>query len=298
MLPVDRPPNLDAFGVTADDLLGRGGEAHVYALDAERVLRIYKGDNLDYLDERRAFYAGLRGHGLPFATPDILEIGSREGALYTVERRIHGRDFAQALPTLTGAARATALSSYLEVAGQIGTVRLPQHPFGELVTPDTPIRRETWGDYLRARMAAMLAGGRADLEQDVPNFTAVLGQIEDRFSLVADWPEKRLVHGDYFPGNVFIDAEHRICAVGDFGYSTVAGDPRMDLVGAVIFLEVVEGYRPADSQFLLRQLADRLGDGWEAVVEFYRLYYSIYFSGCKADDPNTYWWCVGNLRAV
>jgi hypothetical protein len=45
-------------------------------------------------------------------------------------------------------------------------------------------------------------------------------------------------------------------------------------------------------------MSERWGDALLEVVDFYRLYYSIFFSGCKSDDPMTYGWCVGNLRAA
>jgi putative membrane protein len=267
-------------------------------MDEHHVLRLYYGDNPAYLAQRQAFYGRLQRMGLPFETPHILEIGQHEDRYYSIERRMKGCDFSQVLPTLEGAARARALASYLEVAAQISAVQLPEQPFGELMMPDAPIQRESWGEYLRARMAQTLSASRADLETDVPNLAAALAAIDSRLPQVASWPEKRLVHGDYFPGNVFIDTELTICGVGDFGYSTVVGDPRMDLAGAVAFLEVTADYRPEDTAFLLRQIASRWGDEILEVIEFYRRYYAIYFSRCKHDDPTTYWWCVRNLPAI
>jgi putative membrane protein len=291
-------PVLRRFGVTPADLLGRGGESDVYALDAERVLRVYGGDDLGYLTKRQAFYAWLRSQGLPFDTPELWEVGREGEHLYALERRMRGRDFALVLPTLHGADRTRALSSYLMVAGQIGQVALPEQPFGELVTPDTPLQAATWDDYLAKRMDHILAESYTDLAEDVPDFAGVLAEIERRLAQVAHWPEKRLVHGDYFPGNVFIDDGLMVCGVGDFGYSTLAGDPRLDLAGALAFVEVVNGYRPEDSAWLRRELAAHWGVEMLAVAEGYRLYYAIYFSRCKADDPRTYWWCVGALRAL
>src|SRR5690606_20723484 len=133
-------------------------------------------------------------------------------------RRMPGRDFAQVLSTLEGIDRERALSSYLEVAGQIGAVRLPGRPFGEIITPDAPVLAETWGAYLSARMAQTLAHSRADLEADVPRLADVLDAIDRALAPLAAWQEPCLVHGDYFPGNVFIDDNLRICGVGDFGY--------------------------------------------------------------------------------
>jgi hypothetical protein len=126
---------LRSFNLTPANLLGRGGEAEVYALDTGRVLRIYKTGALErYVRERQAFYALVNKQRPPFELPLVLESGILDGRLFTIERRMRGRDFAQVLPNLTGEDRMLALASYLEVAAQIGTVRFPDLPFGELLT--------------------------------------------------------------------------------------------------------------------------------------------------------------------
>ncbi len=109
-------------------------------------------------------------------------------------------------------------------------------------------------------------------------------------------PESRYVRsmilGRHLSGSV--DA---VYAVGDFGYSTVVGDPRMDVAGAIAFLEVVEGYQAADTQLLLRHGALRPDKVSTDIIELYRLYDSLYFSHCRHDDAKTYAWCINNLRA-
>ncbi len=131
----------------------------------------------------------------------------------------------------------------------------------------------------------------------MPGVDTVLAHMQAELRVLEGFGEKRLVHGDYFPGNVFIDNDMTICGVGDFGYSTVVGDPRMDLAGAVVFLEVVTGYQPDDTPFLMQTVEERHGTGMTRWIDFYRLYYSFYFSRCKSDDSPTYDWCIRNLRA-
>jgi hypothetical protein len=97
---------------------------------------------------------------------------------------------------------------------------------------------------------------------------------------------------------VFIDDTHTVYGVGDFGYSTLVGDPRMDIAGAIVFLEVVEGYQATDTALLLQQVQRGPGRISADIIDLYRLYYSLYFSHCKHDDPTTYAWCVQNLRHV
>jgi aminoglycoside phosphotransferase (APT) family kinase protein len=289
---------LNRFDLADSDLLGTGSESRVYAMDAEHVLRIYNDDILwDYVEARHAFYARLAENDLPFAVPEVFSIGAWVGHIYTVEKRMPGQDFGKVLPTLHGAERAKALISYLDVAASLGRVRFPDKPYGELLAT-SPLQREHWRDYLEARMAQTLVTSRADLEQDVPKFDQVLASIYARLPILGDDPPKCLVHGDYFPANVFIDDQFRISGVGDFSYAVVVGDARMDLAGAVLLMGATTDYCPDDSAFLRRQIAERWGDELLEVVDFYRLYYSIFFSGCKIDDPTTYWWCVENLSAA
>lgn len=289
---------LNRFGLFESDLLGAGGESRVYAMDKDNVLRIYRDNMLwDYIEARQRFYEELKQHDLPFTVPEIYTMNSWVGHIFTVERRMPGRDFASVLPKLRGAERAKALTSYLDAAAALKDVRFPERPYGELLISDR-VQRESWREYLAARMEQVLAISRTDLEEDVPGFEDVLALIHEQLSIVDEYPAKCLVHGDYFPGNVFINDDLQISGVGDFSYATVVGDARMDLAGAVLFLETTPNYCPEDTIFLRQQVAERWGDELLSVIDFYRLYYSIFFSGCKVDDPSTYNWCAANLRAI
>lgn len=287
---------LERFNLGPADLLGRGGEAEVYALDGARVLRIYKPQvPAEYIARRHAFYERVGALRPPFELPQILEAGVAQGRSFAIERRMRGRDFAAALPALDGPDRERALASYLTVAAQIGEIALDGQPFGELLAPGAPLQRASWPQFLWDRAQQALAASRGDLEQDVPGLDAKLDALRDALRELDGFAERRLVHGDYFPGNVYIDGLS-ICGVGDFGYTSLAGDPRMDLAGAVAYMEVVDGYRPGDTAFLTRLALARHGPGLARWLEVYRVYYSLYFSTCKRDDPRTYAWCVASLR--
>ena len=136
---------------------------------------------------------------------------------------------------------------------------------------------------------------KKDLTQVVPHLDQLLERFHMGLKKLEPMTSKSLVHGDYFPGNVFIDESNTVYGVGDFGYSTLVGDPRMDLVGAIVFLELVQGYQPTDIALLLEHV-HRLGlPVDEEILELYQTYYALYFSGCKEDDPHTYAWCVKYL---
>lgn len=290
---------LNRFNVGPANLLGKGSESEVYALDDTRVIRLYRPQtDLAYIEQRLALYDLLHQQHPPFELPLVFEKGTLDDRCYTVEQRMRGRAFADVLPILTGDERNRALRSYLRVAEQVGRIRFPGRPFGEMLVSGKPLQCASWPQYLWERLQHTYRMSRADVEQDAPGVDAVLAYMQGALRLLEGFQDTCLVHGDYFPGNVFIDDQQNICGVGDFGYSTVVGDPRMDLAGAVVFLEVVDGYQPDDTAFLMQVVEERHGPGMARWIDFYRCYYSFYFSTCKADDPRTYAWCIGNLRSM
>jgi aminoglycoside phosphotransferase (APT) family kinase protein len=286
-------------GLSSADLLGKGSESQVYALDTERVLRCYHPGPLSaYHTRRQQFYQQLAACTPPFAIPVILDQGLYAGIPYTIERRMHGSDFAQRLPQLRGSARERALRSYLAIAIQIGQIAWPGEPFagyGEIIAPDLPIRHPTWAGYLAERIRQTTQHSRDDLQADGLAVDLLLHELDQRVATLGD-PPRALVHGDYFPGNVFINSDDLVYGVGDFGYSTLVGDARMDLAGAIAFIELVPGYHPSDTIFLQQVLVEQYGSALLPILAHYRFYYALYFSGCGADDPTTYAWCVQCLR--
>ena len=286
------------FWVDTSSRLGWGGESEVYALDAGRVLRVYwPGASAAYAERRRDFYVWLTEQGLPFELPLVLETGIAEDRIYEVERRMRGRVLSGVLPVLAGADRERALASYLRATEVIGGITLDDRRFGEMLVANEPLQRDTWSSFLCDRLMRSYEVGRPDLAEDVSGIEEILTRVLADLRALEPFSARRLVHGDYFPGNVYVDEDFEISGIGDFGYSTVVGDPLMDVAGAVAFLEVVNGYRPPDSIFLTRLARERHGDDVVRRLDLYRLYYSFFFSGCKADDRRTYNWGVGNLTS-
>src|SRR5215831_14269119 len=76
----DDPANarvLTTFALTPSALIGQGGEACVYALDGERVLRVHRPGPNETIVERRARLLeelAREASTLPFALPRVLEI--------------------------------------------------------------------------------------------------------------------------------------------------------------------------------------------------------------------------------
>ena len=52
--------------------------------------------------------------------------------------------------------------------------------------------------------------------------------------------QRRLAHGDYFPGNVLLDETLALTGLVDFSVFTLAGDPLYDAITAALFLEMID----------------------------------------------------------
>ncbi len=178
-------PILHHFGIPSTALLGKGSESQVYALDQARVLRIYPaGASLAALQARQSFYTQLAARHPPFVIPTVLSHGVIDEHPYTIEQRMHGHDFARVLPQLTGRDRARALTSYLGLATQIGTIEFPDAPFGEIIVPGT-LQRDTWPDFLWDRAQQTLQRSRRDVEHDVPQLDRLWRHYKPRVSSTA-----------------------------------------------------------------------------------------------------------------
>ncbi len=206
-----------------------------------------------------------------------------------------GRDFSHVLPELTGNRRLMALESYMEVAEALSRVQMTGEAYGELVT-DPPLRASRWTDFLLERTYATLTRSRPRLEADVPHLPEILAFYERQVGRLDPHPPPCLTHGDYYPANVFIGDDGLICGVGDFSYTSLVGEARMDLGGALAFIELTESYTPEDSRVCGAWVTRRYGKDIKALLHLYRLYYSFYFSYCYDSDPQAYRWVLANFH--
>ena len=266
----------------------------MYALDNERIMRLTTVPRQHYLD-RKALYDELRDLGFPYALPDLLEIGVEHGTTYTVERRIPGRSLDLASPTLAGDARTTALDAFADAAHAIGQIPFERPYFGN-VLPGDVIRTDSWPEHLVGRAAHSVARGGEQLRSDIPDIDDHLARFAAEVSHLTDVPH-RLVHGDYFPGNVMVD-ERGVTGVIDFSFWTMCGDPRADLVGAVVFLEGENPWGlPGDAEHVRARL-EVFDQTLSDVFDIYRRWYGFVFSFVFPFSTRLYRWCLGAIRSA
>ena len=218
---------LRSFEVAPDAVLGHGGEAWVYALDDDRVLRVlHAGGTESDVRRRQALVDELARSSRAFALPHLIEVGELDGRVYAVEQRLPGRSVLDALRTSEGPARARLIEVHLDAAAALGDLHLEPRPgFGELIVDDA-VSTPTWRAYLEQRAATNLARSTHD-------FGAI-----DAVALAAPFSEPAraaFVHLDAFAGNMLTDGSC-ITAVLDIGPTSVAGDRRFDPVSAAVYL--------------------------------------------------------------
>ncbi len=285
---------LRRFGATPTDRIGRGGDATVYALSDNRVLRVLHSP-ASPIGRIASFYDELAGQDPGFALPRVIEHGVIDGTAYSIDRLIPGRPLIDVLPELSGDRRHTALDSYLDAADAIATLRIERPLYGEILA-DPPMQRSTWTEFLLDRADAALAKSSGRLAADVANVDAVIATVRRHLASLDPHCERRLVHGDYFSGNVMMGDDLAVSGVLDFGTLTVMGDTAMDVVSAIIFMEVIPARDPEDATYLTARAVRARGARFVEHLRAYREYYALRLAPyAEADDPRLYAWCVRTL---
>ncbi|MGI8457639.1 MAG: PH domain-containing protein [Propionibacteriaceae bacterium] len=305
---------LAAFGLRGVPPLGGGGEAVVYPLDEHRVLRVYKAGHEsigpgrpestgqettpDIRTQLKYYYDAWAQWPIGVELPQILQIGDLplpDGSLrsWTIDRRMSGRGLTEWLMSVGPGPRRDTLTTYLDTALSLSQLPLPGPGFHRLLG-DAPgsfeslpalLDDQLWGGWQRV-------GDR--LRADLPGAEDVLHRL--RSEIAERRCEPRLVHGDYFPGNVFgsrtPDGRVVVSGVGDFSPHTLAADPMIDVAGAVVLMQQSYPEALADSHWLAGLAVERLGSDTAHWIDVYRRFYAIYFG----DDPSVYPWALAQLR--
>lgn len=290
---------LAEFGLTEASLLGEGGESLVYGIDDDHILRLPKERKPDAVDKRRlqTFLAGLSGR-LPFATPEIIEIGP--DSTYTVERRLHGRSFSEMLRTAGDDARDKAFRNYVAAIDTFGTIDLDPLPYGHILAAQ-PVTADDWRSFAVKSLGRFRANNRVTIAKEVGDPYKLFDKAANMILELPELPPKVLVHGDYFPGNVLLGPDLSIAAVIDFGAFTCAGDPLLDLAVSYLTLELIEECTADDARFVREIVLERHGPEIAPVLRFYRAYLAFSMAdpaNAAPPYPRLYGWAIAMLKLL
>jgi putative membrane protein len=228
----------------------------------------------------------------------ILDAGQLGKRFYTVDRRFSGRNFSGWLQQADTSVRRPALASFLDATLRLQQLPSPVPGFARLVGDQAPRQFGSLGEMLHNMLAGPTQASRERLQQDLPNVAEVWSRLHAELAQRVVAPA--LVHGDVCPPNAYVSMGPSgavVTGIGDFSPHTVNGDPLMDVVGAVSFLEL-ESYAEAaeDSAWLESVAVERLGPDVARWIEVYRRFYGFYFSNAHAFDPVLYGWCLRQLN--
>ena len=288
---------LAEFQLTPSAFLGEGGESLVYAIDDDHILRLRKDRTRDPVDRQRlqTFLAGLSGR-LPFATPEIIEIG----AGYTIERRLHGRPFSEMLKTAGDDARDKAFRNYVAAIDAFRAVNLDPLPYGHVLAA-SPVTADNWRSFAAKNLGRFRANNRVTIAKEVGDPYKLFDKAANMILELPELPPKVLVHGDYFPGNVLLGPDLSIAAVLDFGSFTCAGDPILDLAVSYLTLELIEECTADDARFVRELVLERHGQEIAPVLRFYRAYLAFSMANpanAAPPYPRLYGWAIAMLKLL
>ncbi len=292
---------LATFGTSRDRLLGAGGESEVFALDHDRVLRLYRRSHeapQSTSAQLRSLTDSWSGTDIGIEVPVILETGERQGRAYSIDRRFSGRSFSRWLAQASPAQRRPALLSFLDATEQIRRLPSPVPGYARLIGPRAPEQFDTLADLLHDMLAGPAERSRDQLLRDVPQVAGVWDRLHE--DIAGRTANPALVHGDVCPPNAYLSSGPDgpvVTGIGDFSPHTVNGDPLMDVAGAVIFLELEPYAAAADAAVWLEAAAvERHGPETSRWIDVYRRFYGFYFADACAYDPALYGWCLRQLR--
>lgn len=208
-------------------LVGEGGEARVFDIGGDRVLRLVRpGGQADAQQKRAELLRKISaGHtNAAFRTPRVIDICQVGGRVAVIEERLTGITLAEALKTGGSGSRHGLILSYLDAAASIGDIEVHLAFWGDIVEPPG-IRAPTYRTYLIDKLESVrpVSGPLAEL---------VMAQPE----LVPDCSTPSLVHFDIFPDNVLVEGGS-VSAIIDFGTSSKMADRRLDVWSAVAYLD-------------------------------------------------------------
>lgn len=292
---------LQKYNLSPDAWLGRGMEAEVYALDANRVLKLYPGTtSLSHLETLRRFYESLDRHQLPYELPYIYDVIAEGDTIITAERRLTGARLEDRLPGLDARQLEQVMERYLTAVCALSAVQASPSVERYLLFDSEGISQRADGDwhhFLERYLALKLAQLMPYLSRDVNGFATKIGQLQTILSQPYDG-ELCLIHGDFYPGNLLVNEPLEINALIDFGLMTMYGDALFDVATSWVFFDMYDSLKADVCGRYLEVILARLGERVQGKLYRYVLLYSILGANAYSLDctDGHYLWCVANLN--
>jgi serine/threonine protein kinase len=292
---------LQKYQISPDAWLDKGMEADVYAYGIGAVLKLYAGTtSLTHLTTLKHFYDFLERHLVPYALPRMYAVVQEGAFLVTIEQRLPGMCMSDVLASLSNQQLDQTMQRYLTAACALSAIQAPlSFDRYKLFDPDL-ISLQTNGDwhqfldrYLTLKLNEVIPYLSRDVSQlgtKVQHLRSILAQ-----PYIGDY---RLIHGDFFPGNLLINNDYQITALLDFGVLTMYGDYLFDIATSWVFFDMYDDLKANVRERYLSVILTTLGEHVQGILYHYVLLYSIL--SANTYSPNCtdghYRWCVANLN--
>lgn len=279
--------------------LAAGMEGAVYRLGDQTVAKVWRHRKRPEIMLAQRFYADVAAHGLPFATPVILEVDDVNGVTVSRERELPGVPMQARLgieDQILGEDAADCVATVLRALAGVPATdvmrRLPvldEHQSFWSGAADFP-------SALARLLHRRVVRSGPLLRANVSDFDRRYAQLLDRLAAI-DRPAPSVVHGDLLGGNILVDAALRPLSVLDFGFLTTAGDPRFD---SAVTASIMNMYGP-HAAAITAALTERFAAERDCPVDVlvvYRAAYAIATSNAFTSDGSDghFAWCVRQLN--
>jgi aminoglycoside phosphotransferase (APT) family kinase protein len=292
------------IGYADAELIGQGMESVVVRLGDGLVGKVWTHRTAGELLPIQAFYAELAAQGLPFATPEMVEIRSRDGVAVSLEKEISGTSVRTAVRngqvSIAAAQEATVLVTDALRLTEAGPATRALAVLDEAypLWADQP----SWGHALAGLVERRARRFRGALLAALPDLDRVVEQIQSELVAVpsagpAGPGSGQIVHGDICPENILVDDAGRPTALLDWGFLTTAGDHTFDAATAAGFFDMYGPDAAVHDEALVERF-EALGHARERML-LYRAAYGIATANAYSADGQDghFAWCVRNVEA-
>ncbi|MFI8684593.1 aminoglycoside phosphotransferase family protein [Rossellomorea sp. NPDC077527] len=292
---------LDRFQLSQADFLGSGMEAEVYALGHDRILKVYN-DQSDFKKQEslRDFYSKIDTSQLSYELPYIHDIFVEEGKLVTIEKRINGRDMQSKLPGMTYDEQTNMMKAYLQANMALQSVQGNSTIEGFQLFRDSRVlldHMDNWFDLLSETIVLKQLELKPYFMRDVQDYEGKMKLVMERLAAGYNG-EYSIIHGDFYPGNILINENHKITGVIDFGMLTMYGDYLFDVAIGWVCLDMYNQLNTDLTERYLEIILSSLGEGVKKDLYFYVLIFSLMTANLYSPtcEDGHYQWCVEKLN--